>query len=202
TPGGWIGGNSFNSNGNINLDAANNVTVNGASSGGSTVVTAVGNATLGTFVAAGSINVNAAALSFTSATAGSDIILTTSGNMSVGTAQAGDDFIATSNNGTFTGGSVTTTGAGADTEAGIGAFAGSNIFITANGDLRLDNSSSPGRVGLGSSTGSILSSGNLNANRLTAFAARNLALTNVTTVADLVLTTTNGNISGSVFTSN
>jgi hypothetical protein len=200
TANGDIAGNSFNSDGNINLDSAGSVTLADADSGGDIDVAAGSNADLGTFVAAGDILVDAASIAFTSATAGGDVGLAASGDIGVTFAQAGDDFVANAG-GAFTAGTVTVTGSGTDSEGGAGALAGSNIQVDANGNLRLDNGTAPGAIDLASVTGSILSSGTLTADRLVADAALDIALNNVSVVADLALTTPGGSISGNSFDS-
>jgi hypothetical protein len=171
-----------------------------ADSGGSITVVAGGPANLGTFVAVGDVSATASAIDFTSATAGRDVTLAAGGNIGVGNAQAGDDFVANAG-GTFTGGTVRVTGAGADSEAGVGALAGRNLVVDSTGDLRLDTGSSPGLIDLATTGGSILSSGTLDANRLAAAAARDIRLRNVNVVADLVLATPGGAIAGNRFTS-
>lgn len=200
TVNGDISGNLFDSDADIALNASDAVTLAQADSGGTISVVAGGPATLGTFVAVGDIAATASAINFTSATAGRDVTLGATGNIVLASARAGDDVVANAG-GTFTGGTVTVTGAGADSEAGAGALAGRNIVVRSTGDLRLDTGTSPGLIDLASAGGSLLSSGTLTANRLLASAPRNYALNNVAVVQPLSLVTANGTIGGNTFTS-
>ena len=80
------------------------------------------------------------------------------------------------------------------------ANSGGDIIIDAGGDLRLNNGTAPGLIDLASG-GSILSSGTLTANQLVADAALDLRLGRVFVDQPLVLSTVNGDISGTSFNS-
>ncbi|WP_165357511.1 hypothetical protein [Sphingosinicella sp. CPCC 101087] len=198
TAGGEIAGNSFSSDGNISLDSSGTVTLTGIDSGGFLTIRGAGTADVGTLTAVGGIVVDAAAIRLGSVTAGVDIDLGAPGNIVVGQAQAGDDFIASAG-GAFAGGTIVTTGRGPDGDSA--APDGSNISIGAVGDLRLDTGTAPGTISLASSAGSLLSSGTLTADTLSAETPAEMLLNDVSVVSDLVLTTTGGDIVGNAYSS-
>ena len=78
------------------------------------------------------------------AQAGRDVTLD-GGDVNITFAEAGDDF--TANTFSFTGGTVETTGAGPDSEDGVGPLVGSNIVIDTIADLRLEPRTPPGTSG-------------------------------------------------------
>jgi len=142
---------------------------------GNRIDASVNIANFGNFTAGNSIAIDATSLNLNSATAGVDVTLNASGDIALGFAQAGDDFTATAG-GSFNGGTVRTTGLGADSESGTGALAGSNIVVDAGaaanlfaataagtvtidsrGNLILGRATAGGDIDLASSDGSILS---------------------------------------------
>ena len=153
---------SLTSDGTIFASAGTDVTLASANSGDSIFVSSGGTSDLGTLVANGSIFVSGAAIQLASATADEDVDLSADGDIAVTFAQAGDDFTA-SPGGTFSGGTVVTTGLGFDgdsesSEGGPTNLEGSNIVIHSTGDLRLDSGSAADRMELASIDGRVLSS--------------------------------------------
>ena len=103
--------------------------------------------------------INASDIAVDSVVAGRDVTLFAGGDIDVGFAQAGDDFLAEAS-GTFTGGTVVTTGLGEDTEVDSSSFlAGSTIDVFAGGDVRLDNGDAFDDLNLTSISGNVLSAG-------------------------------------------
>ena len=159
--GGDLDAGTIGAGGSISTSSSGATAIAGATSGDSIFVTAGGTAGLGTLSAAKDIHVDAASIALASATAGRDVLLGATGNIAVTFAQAGDDFNADAG-GTFTGGTVVTTGLGADGDGETPAD-GSNIVVAAGGDARLDSGNAADALRLTSSQGNILSSGLLRA---------------------------------------
>lgn len=142
----------------ISAFSGEGMTIAEARSDGYIFLAADGAAGLGTLEAAQYIEVIGGEIDIASATAGEDVTLFADGAISVDFAQAGDDFDAGAG-GAFTSGEVITTGLGPDNEAGYGAASGegSNIFVDAEGDIRLDDGTATAGMRLTSSDGDILS---------------------------------------------
>jgi filamentous hemagglutinin family protein len=182
----------------VNLEADAGATAGSlTASGGGVFVSAGGAAILGSLLASSDIAVSADSISLTSGTAARDIVLEANGAIGVTAAEAGDDFEATSASGSFTGGTITTTGLGEDaSESGYGPGDGSNILVDAAGSIRLDNGSAPDRISLTARNGRIDSAGLIETTQFDASATSDIALTDVDVVNDLMLATTGGSISG------
>ena len=173
-----------------------------ASAGGSLTLSAGTMANLGTGSAALDIFIEGPITQVGSIAAGRDILLDGAEGISLTFAQAGDDFVAESENGAFTAGRVVTTGLGEDAgETGYGAGDGSNILVSALSDVRLDNGDAADAISLSSSAGSVLSETLLTARSLGVTVAGDIAVNDVTTVEDLILSARDGRISGGDFVS-
>lgn len=135
-----------------------------------------------------------------SLTAGTDIDATTGGNVVIASATAGDDIFVASEDGAVSVASATTIGE-FDTESGYGGNAGSNIVVEALNDARLDNGTTPGEIRITSFEGNVRSSGLLDARRLDASSAIDIAINNVLVDESLFLETENGSVSGRNFDS-
>ncbi len=186
---------NLSAGGFIGVDAGGAADIGAADAARFIAVTASGPADLGVLNAARDIDVDASGITVASATAGRDVTLDSGAAIAAGQVAAGDDFRATAG-GAIAAGTAITTGLGADNEGD-----GSRIAIEAAGDLRLDNAAAPGRIGLVSNGGDILSDGTLAAARLDAETASDLRLNDVIVTDDLALAAASGAISGNSFTS-
>jgi filamentous hemagglutinin family protein len=193
---------------------------NGSASDFIALFAQAGNISAGTLTAGSDIVAQTldGAVAATGLTAGRDIVVRASDTVDLGAAIAGDDLFVRAG-GIATIASATVSGLGDDSgEVGYGD--GSNIDVggatavvltsataadgisasSANGDVRLDNGQAGGLVQLSAAEGDILSSGLITAQQLNASAGSDIALNDVTTVADIALRTSNGAISGRTFT--
>lgn len=188
--------------GNISVSAAGAVTIGRAEAADFVSLLANGSVSAGTILAGTDIAVDAGSIMLADGTAGRDILLDATGAINVAKAQAGDDFMA--NGGSFTGGTIVTTGLGEDvseTGYGGGPGDGSNILVGSASSIRLDNGNAPGRIRLDAQNGRIDSAGLLKARQLDASATGDIALNDVDVITSLALSTNGGSISGRNFES-
>ena len=151
----------------------------------------------GRVAATADVLVEADTIALDDVAAGRDVLLEADGDVDVGVAQAGDDFRATAG-GAFTGGTIVATGLGPDSDGDGGtAPDGSNIIVDADGDIRLDDGTAAGAIGLASANGSVAGDGLLSAGTdLDVSAAGNVALTDAQAGGEIVLAAAGNLVAG------
>lgn len=151
---------------------------------------------------AGQVQADGAILGETAGVAAvNDLDLEAPGNILLRFAGAGDDVVGTSSAGSIEIGTAVAAGEGADDEPAGDELSGSNIDLTAAGDVRLNEGTAVNDIALTSNTGSVLSDGTLRADRLLVSAALNIDINDVFVVQDLQLTAAGGFIAGGTFNS-